>query len=145
MADTSNTTRKPGEDAENHRISLAELNLEREKNQIERERLALERERWASEREKFQENRRLTDRAAGRLTMGLGSFTLAMLCAVLTGGALGAWLVTKNQSGNQPLTASLIHTLGSGTNDLSDAESSQTLLQRLGRPGRGGGYLLILD
>lgn len=126
--------------------SLGELALEREKIQIERERLALERERWSAEREKFRENQKLTDRAAGRLTLGVSTFTLALLCALLAGGAAGAWLVALHQQQNRgQVTASLIHALGSGTNALSEAEGASPLLRALGRPGRAGGYLLILD
>ena len=127
--------------------SLGELALEREKIQIERERLALERERWSAERDKFRENQKLNNRAAGRLTLGISTLALALLCALLAGGAIGAWLVALHQQQNRgQMTASLIHALGSGTNGLSEAEGTASpLLRALGRPGRAGGYLLILD
>ena len=100
----------------------------------------------ALEREKFRENQKLTNRAAGRLTLGVSTFTLALLCALLAGGAGGAWLVALHQQQNRgQVTASLIHALGSGTNALSEAEGASPLLRALGRPGRAGGYLLILD
>ena len=77
--------------------SLGELALEREKIQIERERLALERERWSAEREKFHATQKLSEHAAGRLSIGISTFLLSMLCALLAGGAIGAWLVAQNQ------------------------------------------------
>ena len=126
--------------------SLNELALEREKIQIERERLALERERWSAEREKYQENQKLSNRAAGRLTLGISTFTLSLLCALLAGGAIGAWLVALHQQDRRDqVAASLIQALGSGTNALSEVEGSSPLLRARGRPGRVGGYLLFLD
>ena len=127
--------------------ALNELALEREKIQIERERLALERERWAAERETYHATQKLNDRAAGRLTIGISTFTLSLLCAVLAGGAIGAWLVAGHQqSSNRQVAESLIQALGSDTNAYSDAESASPLLRALGRrQGRPNGYLLILD
>ena len=131
-------------DAESERASLAEIALEREKVQIERERLALERERWIAERDKREADRVLRNRATGRVTMGLSTLTLALLTALLTGGTLGAWIVSSHARGdNSRMAASLIQALGTETNAAGEAESR--LLRALGRPGRGGGYLLILD
>ena len=126
--------------------SLNELALEREKIQIERERLALERERWSAEREKFHENQKLSNRAAGRLTLGISTFTLSLLCTLLAGGAVGAWLVALHQQDRRDqVAASLIQALGSGTTALSVVVGSSPLLRARGRPGRVGGYLLVLD
>jgi hypothetical protein len=135
-------TPRPG--AEGESASLAEIALEREKVQIERERLALERERWTAERDKRDTDRALQNRATGRVTMGLSTLTLALLTALLTGGTLGAWVVSSRARGdNNRMAASLIQALGSETNATGASESR--LLRALGRPGRGGGYLLILD
>jgi hypothetical protein len=145
MQETNTQTRARAEESGPGPISTGELALEREKIQIERERLALERERWSAEREKYQENQKLTNRAAGRLTLGISTLTLSLLCALLAGGAIGAWLVALYQQDRGQVTASLIHALGSGTNALSEAEGASPLLRALGRTGRTGGYLLILD
>ena len=134
-------------DATQAQYALNELSLEREKVQIERERLALERERWAAERETYRATQKLNDRAAGRLTIGISTFTLSLLCALLAGGAIGAWLVAGHQqSSNRQVAESLIQALGSDTNAYPDAESASPLLRALGRrQGRPNGYLLILD
>ncbi len=124
---------------------LDELTLEREKIQIERERLALERERWTAERDKQKERRLLADRAAGRMTIGISTFSLALLCSLLIGGAIGAWMVAKHQTGGNEVAASLIQAFGSSTNSLDEADLSSPLIRSLGRPGRAGGYLLILN
>ena len=145
MADGDNTLRRSTHEAQAERASLGELALEREKLQIERERLALERDRWAAAHDKHSENQKLTDRAAGRISLGISTFTLALLCALLAGGAVGAWLVALHPQNNNQVAASLIHALGSGTNDLSEAGQTSPLLRALGRPGRSGGYLLILN
>ncbi|MDD5708102.1 MAG: hypothetical protein PHR35_19465 [Kiritimatiellae bacterium] len=132
-------------DEADERVTLAEIALEREKMQIERDRLALERERWSVERDKRQSDMVLQDRAAGRVTMGISTLTLALLAALLAGGTVGAWVVASHDSrANSRVTASLIKALGSGTNE-TDMAGSSALLRALGRPGRGGGYLLILD
>jgi hypothetical protein len=125
---------------------MSELSLEREKIQIERERLALERERWSAERDKMQVSRELANRAAGRLTIGISTLSLALLSALLAGGAIGAWLVTRNQQqAGHDVAASLIQAFGSGTNALDEAEGQAPWLRSLGRQGRPGGYLLILN
>lgn len=145
MAGLDNDGRRHADAGAPGEASMNELTLEREKVQIERERLALERERWSAEREKYHENQKLTNRAAGRLTLGISTFTLSLLCAILSGGAIGAWLVARHQQQNDQVAASLLQALGSGTNELSEAEASSPLLRALGRPGRAGGYLLILN
>jgi len=133
-------------DSETRPASLGELALEREKIQIERERLALERERWSAEREKFHATQKLSEHAAGRLSIGISTFLLSMLCALLAGGAIGAWLVAQNQQNRrEQVAASLMQALGSGTNALSEVEGSSPLLRAHGGTGRLGGYLLFLD
>ncbi len=138
------TTTSALSDDKAERVSLAEIALEREKVQIERERLALERERWSAERDKRDSDRALQNRATGRVTMGLSTLTLALLTALLIGGTVGSWIVSSRERGsNDRMRASLIQALGSETNAAGEAESK--LLRALGHPGRGGGYLLILD
>ncbi len=129
---------------ESARVTLAEIALEREKAQIERERLALERERWNAEREKHDNELTLRNRAAGRVTLNIGTLALALLSALLAGGSVGAWVASSRQRSDSEITASLIQALSSDTNDVDRVESSP-LLRALGRPKRGGGYLLILD
>lgn len=146
MTDGDTVSRRAPQGAQTERVSMDELALEREKIQIERERLALERERWAAERDKHIETQKLTNRAAGRMSLGISTYTLSLLCALLAGGAIGAWLVALHPQSNDQVTASLIHALGSGTNDLSEAGQMSPLLRSLGgRQGRPGSYLLILN
>ena len=126
------------------RMDPAEVALEREKLQIERERLALERERWSAERDKRASERAMSDLAAGRVTLSIGALALALLTALLAGGSTGAWLNSLHSRRSQSqVAASLIQALGSETNGTAHAESR--LLRTLGTPGRGGGYLLILE
>jgi hypothetical protein len=137
-------TGAPGDD-ESRRVTLADLALEREKVQIERERLALERERWAAERDRHRNEAVLRNRAAGRLTMDAATLALALLSALLAGGLLGAWLASsRDRHAGQQVATSLVRALGAETNAVADAESA-ALLRALRRPGRRGGYLLILE
>ncbi len=128
----------------------ADASLEREKIQIERERLALERERWETERESYRHTVSLTNRAAGRVVVPVSTFALALLCALLLGGAVGAWIVASRfRSGDSEFAATLAEALGSealgGTNDLDSASSRSPLFRALNQKGRRGGVVFILD
>ena len=127
-----------------------DLSLEREKIQIERERLALERERWETERESYRHTVSLTNRAAGRVVVPVSTFALAMLCALLLGGAIGAWIVASRfRANSSEFAATLAEALGpdalGGTNGLDSASAQSPLFRALNHKGHRGGVVFILD
>ena len=127
-----------------------EYSLEREKIQIERERLALERERLETERESYRHTVSLTNRAAGRVVLPVSTFALALLCALLFGGFVGAWIVASRfRAGDSDLAATLAEAFSpealGGTNDVDSASAQSPLFRALNKKGRRGGVVLILD
>ena len=125
-----------------------ELAIEREKLQIERERLALERERLETERANYRQTVSLSNRAAGRLTIPISTLILSIVSALLLGGIVAMWITSARSADGDEIAATIAHALDAdyddgGTNDLSNVRSP--FIRAIGRRGRPGGYLLILD
>jgi hypothetical protein len=125
-----------------------ELAIEREKLQIERERLALERERLENERANYRQTVSLSNRAAGRLTIPISTLILSIVSALLLGGIVTMWITSSRNADSDEIAATIAHALDAnydddGTNDVTSARSP--FIRAIGRRGRPGGYLLILD
>ena len=125
-----------------------ELAIEREKLQIERERLALERERLETERANYRQTVSLSNRAAGRLTIPISTLILSIVSALLLGGIVAMWITSFRSADSDEIAATIAHALDAdydedGTNDVSNIRSP--FIRAIGRKGRSGGYLLILD
>ena len=125
-----------------------ELAIEREKLQIERERLALERERLENERANYRQTVSLSNRAAGRLTIPISTLILSIVSALLLGGIVAMWISSSRNADGDEIAATIAHALDAdydddGTNDVPNARSP--FIRAIGRKGRPGGYLLILD
>ena len=125
-----------------------ELAIEREKLQIERERLALERERLENERANYRQTVSLSNRAAGRLTIPISTLILSIITALLVGGITAMWISSARTADSDEIAATIAHALDAnydddGTNDVSTVRSP--FIRAIGRRGRPGGYLLILD
>ena len=125
-----------------------ELAIEREKLQIERERLALERERLENERANYRQTVSLSNRAAGRLTIPISTLILSIVSALLLGGIVAMWISSSRSGNGEEIAATIAHALDAdyddgGTNDVPTARSP--FIRAIGRKGRPGGYLLILD
>lgn len=125
--------------------------IEREKLELERERLIIERERLENERLRHKQTMELSNRAAGRVVVPASTFALAILVALLLGGAAGAWIVaTHFRPSPASIAESVARAINSrydddpdGTNSVSSANAP--VFKAAGSGARGGGYLLILD
>ena len=137
-----------GKNGDTQQGPYSELSLEREKLQIERERLALERERWETERTSYGTARKLSEHAAGKVTLPISTLILSIVAAALLGGLSGLWggISTSRSAGNSgELAASLANALNEsdGTNGIHSA--STPLIRALrGQTGSKGGALMIL-
>ena len=115
---------------------------------IEREKLQIERERLENERANYRQTVSLSNRAAGRLTIPISTLILSIVSALLLGGIVTMWITSSRNADSDEIAATIAHALDAnydddGTNDVTTARSP--FIRAIGRRGRPGGYLLILD